>query len=366
MIFVIRSTQSKTKFRVIKVYRMKILFYSTKKYERSYLTTANSNNYGLVFCNEPLSLETASLAKGYDCISIFTNDDASAEVIEKLYANGIKYIVIRATGYDNIDLEKANDVGIKVANVPNYSPYSIAEHSLCLLLAAARNLLTANKQVQEQNFTIENLVGFTLHKKTVGIIGTGKIGTLLVKILHGFNCNILAYDIAPNNTVELTYGAEYTSLENLCRSCDIISIHLPLNENTKYLINKKLVSQMPKGVIIINTARGAVVNTVDIIDYLKNGHIGCYGMDVYEKEKGIFFYNHKGRKMKDPQLLQLMAMPNVIITPHQAFATDEALKNIADTTFHNIACWANRTNCENELHEAPLVRQENLYNREEV
>jgi D-lactate dehydrogenase len=338
-----------TKFCGLNNIQMKILFYSIKQYERSYMAKANINSYGVVFCKEPLNEETASLAKGYDCVSVFTNDDVSATVIEKLNVAGVKYIAVRATGYDNIDVEEANDTGIKVANVPSYSPASIAEHAVCLMLALARKLTTAYQQVQHNNFTIENLVGFTLHNKTVGIIGTGKIGTVLAKILQGFGCKILAYDSTPDRALEYSFGVEYTSLENLCRNSDIISIHLPLNTATKYLINQKLISQMRKGVVIINTARGAIVNTKDVIDGLKNGHVGYYGMDVYEKEKGIFFYNHEEKKLEDTDLLQLMAMSNVIITPHQAFATDEALQNIAATTFYNIDCWANKIICENEL-----------------
>jgi D-lactate dehydrogenase len=327
---------------------MRILFYSTKEYEKPYIQKANTANYDIIFTDKTLSVETAALAKGFECISIFTNDDASALVIEKLFFYGVKHIAIRATGYNNVDIDIANDAGIKVANVPSYSAYSVAEHALCLMLASVRKLITAHKQVQQQNFSLENLIGYTLHNKTIGVIGTGAIGSILCKLLSGFGCNILAYDIQPNTMVQHNYSVEYTNLENLCNKADIISIHLPLNEATKYIINKEMINRMRKGVVIINTARGAIVNTNDIIECLENEQIGFYGMDVYENEQGIFFNNHENTVIQDKQLLTLMRMPNVIITPHQAFATSEALENIANITLFNINCWVNNVICRNE------------------
>ena len=353
-----------TQILILKI--MKILFFSSKDFEQPYILNENENRHIVEMSHEALSAETAHLAKEYEAISIFTSDDASTAVIEKLYANGIKYIAVRAAGYDNVDIQKANELGIKVANVPEYSPHAIAEYTVAMILALNRKLMLADKQVHQNNFTIENLVGFNLSNKRVGIIGTGKIGSVVAKILHGFGCNIIAYDIEPNHDIKIRYGITYTDLETLCSTADIITIHTPLNEQTKYLINNNLIKTMKKGVMLINTARGAVVNTTDIIENLKNDNIGYYGMDVYEKEKGVFFYDYSNKQLQDEQLQQLMAMPNVLITPHQAFATKEALQNIAATTIHNLSCWDSDEVSENELPSKPVIKQEFIFDEEEA
>lgn len=280
---------------------------------------------------------------------IFTGDDASTSVVEKLNSVGIKYIAVRAVGYDNVDIKKAGELGIKVANVPEYSPYAIAEHAVGLMLALNRKLITADDQVHHNNFTVGNLIGFDLHKKTVGIIGTGRTGSVVAKILNGFGCKLLGYDIKQNKELSEKYGLEYVDLKTLCSSADIITLHAPLNPSTKYLINKKILDEMKQGVMLINTARGAVINTQDVIGATGSGRIGYLGLDVYEKEKGVFFYDHSKEKISDDMLEKLMSFPNVIITPHQAFATNEALTNIADTTFYNIDCWSQNKISDNEL-----------------
>ncbi len=328
---------------------MKTLFFSTKPYEQPYLETANKRQAEIVFLKKPLSAETAHLATGFDIVSIFTGDNASAEVLEILRHLDVKFITTRAAGHDNIDTEKANELGIAVANVPAYSPYAIAEHVIALIQALNRKIVIADKQVHQQNFTTDNLIGYDLHSKTIGIIGVGIIGSVLVKIMHGFGCKILCCDLKENTLLKEKFGVEYTDKETLCASADIISIHTSFTPETKYLINKKLIDVMKPGTMLINTGRGACVNTVDVLEGLQNGNIGYYGADVYENERGVFFCDLTGKEMKDDLLKKLLSMPNVLVTPHQAFATKQALTNIADTTFYNIDCAQTRTPCKNLL-----------------
>lgn len=327
---------------------MKTIFYSTKDFEQTYLETANKTSSEISFITESLSVKTANLAKGYEIVSIFAGDDASDEVLELLYKHDVRFIAIRAAGYDNVDIVRASELGIRVANVPEYSPYAIAEHASALLLALNRKIIKADRQVHNANFTVRKLVGFDLHCKTVGIIGTGKTGSVFAKIMNGYGCKLIAYDIKKNKELE-KYEVEYVDLPELCERANIISIHTSLNPQTKYLINKSLIALMQPGIMIINTSRGACVNTQDIIEALENGKISFYGADVYEKEKGIFFYDHSSEELKDEMLEKLLSLPNVLITPHQAFATHEALTNIATTTFDNIECWLNNKRSENEL-----------------
>jgi D-lactate dehydrogenase len=248
-----------------------------------------------------------------------------------------------------VAVAKANQLGIKVANVPAYSPHAIAEHAITLLLALARRLEIADRQVHAQNFTVSNLVGFELHGKTVGIIGTGKTGSIVAKILHGFGCTLLGNDIHEDNILKEKYGLQYVDLDTLCRQSDIITIHTDLNGLTKHLIYKEKINSMKPGVVLINTARGEIINTIDLIEGLENKKIAAAGLDVYEKERGVFFYNHEEEDLQDHLLQTLLRMPNVLITPHQAFATNTALYKIAATTFYNLNCWQNNTENANEL-----------------
>lgn len=328
---------------------MKTIFFSTREYEITYLKKAIINQEAIKFVTEELTLQSVDAAKGFDAISIFVGDDASDIVLQKLAEVGVKHIAIRAVGYDNVDLSKAKSLNITVANVPDYSPYAIAEHAVTLMLTLNRKIVLGSQQVFRRNFTINNLVGFDLNNKTVGIIGVGKIGSVLAKIMHGFGCNLLGYDIKKNDLLEKEFGIKYVDLETLCRSSDIISIHTSLTPETKYLINKKLIDIMLPNAIIINTSRGACVNTNDIIDGLEHNKIGAYGADVYEKEKGVFFNDYTHKELKDDILKKLLTMPNVLITPHQAFATKEALTNISETTAYNIECWSKNIKSKHEL-----------------
>lgn len=319
---------------------MKCLLYSVKPFELPYLNKANQYGHSTEYYSKPLNAESALLAKGYDCVSIFTGDDASAPVLEILASLGIRYLATRAAGYDNIDIKAASRLGIRVANVPAYSPYAIAEQAVGMMLALNRKLIRANSQVKEHDFRVDELIGFDMHNKTVGIIGTGRIGQVCARILHGFGCRLLAYDIEPQHDLEEQFNLRYASLSTVLGKSDIITLHLPLNDKTRHLINAESVHQMVPGVMIINTSRGPVVDTEAILQGLRSGQIGYFGMDVYEKEKGVFFYDHRGQSLNDPLLDELLALPNVLVTPHQAFATDEAIKNICDTTFESIQAWS--------------------------
>lgn len=333
---------------------MKIILYSTKDFEKAFYQEANEMGHELTFVPEALDIYSAVLAAGEDVVSVFTADDVSAPVIEQLHRYGIRYIAIRAAGYDNVDIEKAVELGIKVANVPAYSPYAIAEHAIALMLALNRKLVIADRQVHRFDFRVDNLIGFDLHRKTVGVIGTGRIGSVVAHILHGFGCNLLGYDIVENEVLAGNYNLAYTDLKTLCAYSDIITIHTPLNKATRHMINKEVIESMKQGVILINTARGAVIDTGAVAEAVVKGRIGGLGMDVYEKERGLFFYNHSGTGMEDQMLRKLLNYTNVIITPHQGFATREALNNITAGTFYNINCWIDKRNSSNELPAGPV------------
>ncbi|MCR6640465.1 MAG: 2-hydroxyacid dehydrogenase [Sporocytophaga sp.] len=328
---------------------MKLAIYSTKPYERKYLESANQGKHELSFFEEALSSETVYKANGCDAISIFTNDDGSAEVLEIIKKLNIRSIAVRAAGYDNVDLKKATELNFKVANVPDYSPYSIAEHTATLILALNRKVVQADHKVKDYNFLLDDLIGFDLNGKTVGIIGVGKIGGILAKIMNGFGCKVLGFDIKENKEYTEKYNLQYVSLDEMYQKADIISLHAPLNELTKYMINKESINKMKDKVMIVNTGRGGLINTIDAIDALKSGKIGYLGLDVYEKEKGLFFYNHSADIMKDDVFARLLTFKNVIITGHQAFLTDNALKNIADTTIYNLDSWQTGSRSKNEL-----------------
>ena len=334
---------------------MKLLIYSAKDYEVPFLKKANTKGHKVKYTKDALDTHTAMQAVGFEAISIFSGDDASLIVLEKLRDFGVKYIALRSVGYNNIHIKSAKRFGLKVANAPEFSPHAIAEHAAGLLLALNRKIILANKQVHNYNFLQDNLLGFDLNGKTVGIIGTGKIGAVMIKIMHGFGCNILANDLVPNLSLVQQYGAVYESLEDLCSKSDIISLHVPLTHDTHYLMGGALLKSMKKEAILINTARGAVVDTKALIGALERDGIGGYGTDVYEKEKGIFFRDNSKEGIADEPLKKLLSFPNVLLTPHQAFVTKEALTNIAETTFYNIDSWSEGSTSKNELGYETLI-----------
>ena len=270
-------------------------------------------------------------------------------VLEKLKDFGVKYITLRSAGYNNVHVKSAMRYNLKVANASNYSPYAIAEHATALLLALNRKIVLADKQVHQYNFLQQDLIGFNIHGKTIGIVGTGNIGTVMAKIMHGFGCKILACDPIQNQSLIELCDIEYVDLEQLCTQSDIISLHIPLNFENYDLINKKRLDLMKKDVLLINTSRGSIVHTEALINVLEENGIGGYGADVYEKEKGIFFKDHSKSGIRDEQLKKLLSFKNVLLTPHQAFATEEALANIAKITFANIDAWQAGQRSANEL-----------------
>lgn len=328
---------------------MKTLIYSIHGFDKPFLETAANDKHELAFTKEPLNEHTADLAKGYEAVVLFTSDKGTAQALEKLAAHGIKYLALRSAGFDHVDLVKAKELGMKVAYVPSYSPYAIAEHTIALMLALNRKLILGQELMKQNNFCLDQLVGFDLHKKTIGIVGTGKIGGTFTRIMHGFGCKLLGYDIEQDHELIDDTNISYTSLEELCEQSDVISVNCPLNSNTKYMFNKQTFSIMKKGVMFINTARGGVVNTNDLIDALDNGIIASAGLDVYEYEKPIFFYDHTGKVLEDKLFEKLRSYPNVLITGHQAFLTNEALKGIASTTIANLDAWERNEISENEL-----------------
>lgn len=328
---------------------MKIAFYSIHNFERDYITKANNSNHELLFLEERLTEKTVELAKGCLAICIFVADKTTPIILKKLFAIGIQFIVLRSAGYNHIDLVEAKRLDFSVARVPKYSPYSVAEHAVTLMLSLNRQIIHAHNRIAEMNFSLDGLVGFDMHGKTVGIIGTGKIGCQVAKILSGFGCTILAFDTTENESLKNDYKVTYVDLKAMCNQCDIISLHLPLTPKTKYIIGKKSISLMKKGVMIINTSRGALVNTVAVIEGIKSEKIGYFGMDVYEEEDGLFFEDHSQDILQDDVIARLMTFKNVLITSHQAFLTDTALKNIAETTIHNIDCFEKGILSGNEL-----------------
>ena len=323
---------------------MKTLFYSTKPFEK---TNFEQRYPGLdiSFVNAKLNEETAELAKGCQAVCLFTSDRADAPVLDLLHAEGVKYIVLRSAGYDHVDVPHARQAGIRIAHVPAYSPYSVAEHSIALMLALNRKLIKAHEQFQQNDFRLDNLIGFDMNGKTAGIIGVGKIGAVAARILHGFGCRVLAYDLLKS---ALDF-VEYTDLDTLLAASDIISLYVPATPETKHLVNKKTISQMKKGVMLVNTSRGVLVNTPDLLEGLKNGQIGAAGLDVYEFEKKLYFEDHSHEPLADALLSSLKALDNVLLTGHQAFLTRNALDNITDTTLQNLKNFETDSKCENEL-----------------
>jgi D-lactate dehydrogenase len=329
---------------------MKVAVFSLHNFEKEYLIKSNAGRHELVLISAALSESTAPLAAGCDAVCIFTSDNARAGVLTVLKQLGVKYLAIRAAGYNQVDLKKAKDLGIQVARVPAYSPYAIAEHTIALILALNRKLMRAHQRVMDLNFSLDGLVGFDMNGKTVGVIGTGKIGSIFIQILRGFGCRVLAFDEFKNPVVEQMPGVMYTNFNALCEQSDIISLHVPLNDGTRYMINKETISRMKPGVMLINTSRGALIKTRDVIDGLKTKRIGSLGIDVYEEEEGLFFIDHSDADiLEDDTISRLMTFKNVLITAHQAFLTETALTNIADTTISNLDYFAQGRVSPNEV-----------------
>jgi D-lactate dehydrogenase len=327
---------------------MKAFVYSTRPYEQPELYHAAIGKHELLFTEQSLNRDTAHHARNCSAISIFTSDDASADVLEELWACGVRYIALRSVGYDHVDINKAHELGIRVAHVPEYSPYSVAEHAVALLLAMNRKIVEGQLLMQLQDYRIDTLKGFDIHGKTVGIIGAGKIGLAFARIMLGFGARLLAHD--PSRVSEVTeLGISYVTLEELLRQSDIVSIHCPLTPKTRHLVAGPQFQLMKKGAILINTSRGTVINTADLIEALNNGRLGAACLDVYENEKDLFFNDLRNAILKDEMFTRLRSFKNVIITGHQAFLTQEAIEAIAATTISNLDAWDKKTQCVNEI-----------------
>lgn len=328
---------------------MIISIFDSLNFEKSYLEAANNGRHELRFLKPELSEQTASLAQGSDVALIFVNDNADAGVLHKLHESGVRYIALRSAGFNNVDLEEAEKLGIKVANVPEYSPHAVAEHTVALMLGLNRKLIRAHNRIRDLNFSLDGLIGFDMYGKTAGVVGTGKIGAEVAKLLHGFGCKVLCYDIRENESLVKAISPEYVALEELFSRSDIITLHAPLNKHTYHMVDEKAVKQFKKGVMLINTSRGGLIKTEAVINGLKQGVIGYLGLDVYEEEEGLFFHDHSEQILQDDMLARLLVFQNVLITSHQAFLTDTALRNISDTTFENINAWADGKAAPNEI-----------------
>ena len=311
---------------------MKLAFFDTKSYDiPGFDRYAVPAGIEIKYFEPNLSIDTAPLAAGFDAVCVFVNDIVDAAVVEKLYELGVKAIVLRCAGFNNVDL-RACQGKLRVFRVPAYSPHAVAEHAMALLLTVNRRTHKAHIRTREFNFSLQGLTGFDLYGKTVGIIGTGKIGRVFANICRGFGMKILAYDKFPVPESDLNY----VSLEELWRESDIISLHCPLTDETRHLIDKNSIARMKEGVVIVNTSRGGLVNTEDLIDGIKQQKVGAACLDVYEEEGDLFYEDFSGNIVQDDKLVRLIAMPNVIVTSHQAFLTNEALDNIASTTVNNL------------------------------
>ena len=328
---------------------VKVAFFDTKSYDESSFNKVNQKfGFDIKYFKGHLNINNVPLTKGMDVACIFVNAVVDAPVIDELVANGVKVIALRCAGYNNVDLNAARN-RIKVVRVPAYSPYAVAEHTVALMLALNRRIPRATWRTRDGNFSLNGLLGFDMHGKTAGIIGTGKIAKILIQILRGFGMNILAYDLYPDYNFAREHQVVYTSLDELYHSSDIISLHCPLTEQTKYLINDYSISKMKDGVMIINTGRGQLIHTNALIEGLKNKKIGSAGLDVYEEEGDYFYEDKSDRIIDDDVLARLLSFNNVIVTSHQAFFTHEALENIANTTLQNIKDFAENKSLANEV-----------------
>lgn len=328
---------------------MKIAFFDAKPYDVKSFKNANEKyEYSIDFFETKLSLKSVSLTKGYDVVCIFVNDNINKELADKLVENGVKLIALRCAGYNNIDFKAVAD-RIKVVRVPSYSPYSISEFTVSIMMALNRKIHRAYLRTKEANFSINGLLGFDMNGKTAGIIGTGKIAKIVIKILRGFGVNVIAYDLYRDEAAATELGFTYVGIDELFKQSDIISLHCPLTKESEYLINKESIAKMKNGVMIINTGRGKLIETKALIDGLKSKKIGSAGLDVYEEEADYFFEDFSDKLLDDDTLARLLTFNNVLITSHQAFFTEEAVQSIAETTMKNINDFENGRVLENEV-----------------
>ncbi|KAA8651371.1 hypothetical protein EYZ11_008335 [Aspergillus tanneri] len=330
---------------------MKLAVFSAKSYDKHYLSTTLQAHYPtlceLTYHSFALSSETVSLTSDCDVVCVFVNDTLDAQVLHVLHSHGTRAILLRCAGYNNIDLEVAEKLGFFVAHVPSYSPEAVAEFAVALIQTLNRNTHRAYNRVREGNFNLEGFLGHTLCRKTVGVIGVGRIGMALTRIFHGFGCRLVAYD--PFAGEEFQKYGRLVSLETLLRESDIVSLHCPLSETTRHIMGEKNLASMKKGALLVNTSRGALIDTKAAIQALKKGHLGGLALDVYEEERDLFYNDHSAEIIHDDTLMRLMTFPNVLVCGHQAFFTREALAEIAEVTLGNLQDFVNRRPCKNSL-----------------
>ncbi|MGD1895252.1 MAG: 2-hydroxyacid dehydrogenase [Cyclobacteriaceae bacterium] len=328
---------------------MKIAFFSTKSYDRTYMDQMNEQfSHKLSYFDTGLRSETAVLAQDHPAVCIFVNDQADDETLEALQSQGVKLLALRSAGFNHVNLDKAQELGIRVVRVPAYSPHAVAEHTLAMILTLNRKTHLAYDRVRDGNFSLERLMGFVLHDRTVGVIGTGGIGRTFARLMQGVGCRVVAFDPYPNEELQ-QQGVEFLELPALFAESDIISLHCPLNKETHYIINEQAIDQMKDDDMLINTSRGGLVDTKAVVKALKHHKIGYFGLDVYEQEENIFFEDLSGSIIQDDIITRLMTFPNVLITSHQAFFTQEAMTSIAKTTLQNVRDFEEEKELENEV-----------------
>ncbi|MGC1515868.1 MAG: 2-hydroxyacid dehydrogenase [Maribacter sp.] len=327
----------------------RVALFSAHKFEVPYLKKANDTRFELVFIEENLTLENLKSAGKLSAISVFSSDVVDKEIVDYMKKNGISFVTTRSAGFNHIDVKLASKKGIKVSNVPEYSPQAIAEHALGLMLALLRKLIPSYERIRGYNFSLNGLVGSEITGKTIGIVGTGTIGKALVKLLSGFDVRVLVYDIEEDNNFKKKYDVTYVALDQVLSECDIISVHLPLTDETEYIIDKKALSKIRPSAILINAGRGKLVDTKAVVEALKEEKLGGFGMDVYEREDHFFYEDHSNEVFKDDVFARLLTFKNVIVTAHQAFLTETALTQIAEVTFKNIHAFLMDGNQENKV-----------------
>jgi D-lactate dehydrogenase len=333
---------------------MRVAVFSTKSYDREYLSKFNNTDkQELTFFEASLNRDTTNLAIGFEAVCVFVNDLVDRETISKLAEHGIRLIALRCAGFNNVDIEAANAARIKVVRVPAYSPQAVAEHALALILTLNRKTHKAYNRIREGNFSLEKMIGFNLYQKTVGVIGTGKIGAIFSEIMLGFGCTVLAYDLVESAGLRAR-GVKYLPMDELLANADIISLHCPLTPATLHLINHDTLAKLKPGAMLINTGRGAVIKTSAAIEALKTEKLGYLGIDVYEQEESLFFRDLSESIIQDDLFLQLMSFPNVLITAHQGFFTREALDEIAATTLRSLRDFDRGAPLINEVRIAPV------------
>jgi D-lactate dehydrogenase len=325
---------------------MRVAVFDTHRHDRASFDETN-RHYGheLVYFEPRLTAQTAKLAAGFAVACSFVNDRVDRDAVVQLHDGGVRLIALRSAGFNHVDLDAAAELGVRVVRVPEYSPYAVAEHAVALVLALDRKIHRAHARVREGNFSLDGLVGFDLHGKTIGLVGTGRIGAATARIFRGFGCRVLAFDTAPDASLDI----EYVDLATLYAASDVISLHVPLTRATRHMIDAAALARMKRGVMLINTSRGGLIDTRALIAALKTEHVGSAGLDVYEEEEGVFFEDHSDHVLQDDVLARLLTFPNVVITAHQGFFTREALSGIATTTLASITAFERGATLEHEV-----------------